>query len=70
MRWVSGYQKPFFCLDISEEAHSVQAHSLVVGPQQPTWIEDREQTLLALLWWVQLETEHLMLLLAFMLFMG
>ena len=48
----------------------MQAHSLVVGPQQPTWIEDREQTLLVLLWWVQLETEHLMLLLAFMLFMG
>ena len=33
-------------------------------------LQDREQTLLALLWWVQLETEHLMLLLAFMLFMG
>ena len=31
---------------------------------------DREQTLLAPLWWAQLETEHLMLLFAFILSMG
>jgi hypothetical protein len=65
------FQQPQFCLLSSKELHSVQAQSLEVGPQVPTWMAEREQTLWAPLWWAQLETEHLMLLLAFMLeFMG
>lgn len=49
----------------------MQAHSLVAGPQVPTRMEEREHTLWAALWWVQLETEHWMFWLACMrLFMG
>lgn len=39
---------------------------MLEGPQQPTWMEEREQTLWAPLWWAQLDTEQRMLLLAFM----
>lgn len=60
-------QKPPRDLESSKDEHSVQAQSLEAGPQEPTWMAEREQTLLALLWWAQLETEHLMLLLAFLL---
>ena len=49
----------------------MQAQSLVAGPQVPTLMEFREQTLLAPLWCAQLETVQWMLLLAFLLpFMG
>ena len=49
----------------------MQAQSLVAGPQVPTLMEFREQTLLVPLWWAQLETVQWILLFAFMLlFMG
>ena len=44
----------------------MQAQSLEAGPQVPTWMAEREQTLSFPLWWRQLETAHRMLWLAFL----
>ena len=57
---------PVLAWESSKEAHSVQEASRDVGPQVPTWMAEREQTLLAPLWWRQLSTVHWMLGLAFM----
>lgn len=49
-----------------KDTHSVPRQSVGLAAVQPTWIWDREQQLLSLLWWTQVETVHLMLLLQVM----